>query len=249
MIGLIEVYEFEKKNNCRRKILVVFGRLRSETPHAADVTVHIDVPVLVAVRVRQPRQYAVGHNVRVFQPPDQAVEQTEAHVTPGIQNARQPDGQLVQGQAQVLRSDVDDVLHERSGGERGRRRAQIARRPAGSVSGPALRQRHSHIEVVGRPSDRAQRAQRQSDIQRRVHVGVQRHVPVAVQLGNARRSAGRVLLCQKGHLARQRGQGAVETVRFADEHHFPRERIRQQLWKGKIRFSRIPAENIVYKTK
>lgn len=119
-----------------------------------------------------------------------------------------------------------DVLRERPGGD-GRQGAESARRPAGGVADAVVRQRRTRVAVVRRPGDRAERPERQSHLQGRVHVRVQRHVPVAVQPGHARRPAGRLLFCEKGHLARQRGQGAAQEAGFADEHHVPRKRIRQ----------------------
>lgn len=124
-----------------------------------------------------------------------------------------------------------DVLRERPGGD-GRQRAESARRPAGGVADATVRQRRTRVAVVRRPGDRAECPERQSHLQGRVHVRVQRHVPVAVQPGHARRPARRLLFREEGHLARQRGQGAAQEAGFADEHDVPRKRIRQ-LRKGK----------------
>lgn len=217
--------------------MAVAGRLRPETAHAPDATVDIDVPVAVAVDVGEPRKHTAGHHVRVLQPPDQTAEQTQADVASRIEDACRPGRQRVQGDRRVHGPDVDDFLRQRPGRRRvgGRRPGpEGPRGPAGRVAGTAVRQRYTHIEIVRRPGDRAERAHRQSHLQGRVHFRVQRHILVAVQPGHARRPAGRLLFRQEGHLARQRGQGSAQEVRFANEHHFPRKRIRQQFRKGKL---------------
>lgn len=91
--------------------MAIFGWLRSEAAHASDAAIHIDVSVVVADDVGQPRRYAVRHHVRVLQPSDQVTYKAKTHVATGVQDARGPNSQFVQGPAQVLRPDVDDVLH------------------------------------------------------------------------------------------------------------------------------------------